>query len=255
MEGRCTLNGELTTLGHWDEVHACPPRNRLPSSLGVSLRNAARILRPEISPGTRVFEIGFAPGKLLAWISKRLEAEVAGVDFSSRGFAAAKGLFAALSLSGDLRNESVFETSFADASFDVVYSLGVIEHFRDPRPIVRRHVELARPGGVVIIAVPNYRGIYGRIQSVLDAPNLELHNLDIMTPQTLEALVPADIGGERRVWRAGCVDPWCLSLSRKLPRRSARLLAYLLNGVGILQWRDIEALCPLLVLRIRRRSA
>lgn len=227
----------------------------MPSPLNVSFRNAARILRREISPGMRVLEIGFAPGTLLAWVGKKLKAEVAGVDFSSNGLAAAKDLFDALSFSGDLRNESVFETSFADASFDVVYSLGVIEHFRDPRPIVRRHVELARPGGVVIITVPNYRGIYGRIQKALDAPNLELHNLDIMTPRTLEGLVPVDIGGEARVWRAGCVDPWILSLSRKLPQRSARLLAYFVNGVGILQGREIEALCPLLVLRIRRRTA
>jgi SAM-dependent methyltransferase len=226
----------------------------MPSSLNVSFRNAARVLSREISPGMRVLEVGFAPGNVLAWVGKVLQAEVAGVDFSGNGFAAAKELFNALSLAGDLRNESVFETSFAEASFDVVYSLGVIEHFQDPRPIVRRHVELVRPGGVVLITVPNYRGIYGRIQRALDAPNLELHNLDIMTPRNLEGLAPTDIDGETKVWRAGCVDPWILSLSRRFPRRNARLLAYLVNGIGILQWRDIEALCPLLVLRIRRRN-
>ena len=248
-------NNALTSPEHWDAVHPDLQSARMPSRLNVSFRNAARVLRPEIRAGARVLEIGFAPGKLLAWVAKGLGGEVSGVDTSRKGVGAARSLFAALGVPGDLRNEDVFDTSFPLGSFDVVYSLGVIEHFRDARPLVRRHVELARPGGVVVLTVPNYRGIYGSIQRALDAPNIDLHNLDIMTRSALEEPAPADLASEARAWRTGRVDPWLLSLSRKIPARAARLLAYAVNGLGVVQWPEIGPLCPLLALRIVRRSA
>ena len=46
-------------------------------------------------------------------------------------------------------------------TYDVVYSLGLIEHFVDRVSIVERHVRLARPGGLLILGVPNFRGLTG----------------------------------------------------------------------------------------------
>jgi ubiquinone/menaquinone biosynthesis C-methylase UbiE len=44
---------------------------------------------------------------------------------------------------------------FADNSFDIVYSLGVVEHFKETETSVREHVRVCKPGGTVIVVVPN----------------------------------------------------------------------------------------------------
>jgi 2-polyprenyl-3-methyl-5-hydroxy-6-metoxy-1,4-benzoquinol methylase len=245
---------ELTTRSHWEEAWARPPRWKLPSPLFVTTRNMQRLLRPAVGPGMRVIELGCAPGKILAWVAAKLGAQVAGLDYSERGIGWAKRLFSALDLPADLRCEDVFRTTFEPASFDVVYSSGLIEHFEDPRAIVRTHVELARPGGRAIIAIPDYGGVYGRIQNWLDPENLALHNLRIMRADALERLAPQDLSGAVRSYRAGRLSPWQLSFDRRLPRPLGPAASYLLNGVGLLQPADIPPLCPLLVLEITRRA-
>jgi SAM-dependent methyltransferase len=40
-------------------------------------------------------------------------------------------------------------------AFDVVYSSGVVHHTRDPRASFGRLVELARPGGIIVLGVYN----------------------------------------------------------------------------------------------------
>jgi len=245
---------ELTTKGHWESAWAAPPRWKLPSPLFVTTRNMQRILRPAVRPGMRVLELGCAPGKILAWVAARLNASVAGLDYSERGITWARTLFDALHIPADLRCEDVFATTFAPASFDVVYSSGLIEHFDDPRAIVRTHVSLVKPGGTAIIAIPDYGGIYGRLQRWLDPENLAIHNLRIMSRDALMQLAPRDLSGAVRAYRAGRLSPWQLSLDRKLPAPLGRAASYALNGVGLLQPADIGPLCPLLVVEITRRA-
>ena len=244
---------ELTTKSHWEGAWAAPPRWKLPSPLAVPTRNMQRLLRPAVRPGMRVLELGCAPGKLLAWVAAKLDARVSGLDYSDRGITWARTLFDALGIPADLRCEDVFRSTFEPASFDVVYSAGLIEHFEDPRDIVRTHVALAKPGGTTLIAIPDYGGIYGRLQGWFDPANLALHNLRIMRPEALAELAPAELSGTVRTYRAGRISPWQISLERRLPRPVARFTSYFLNGIGLLQPVDIGPICPLLVLEITRR--
>ena len=189
---------ELTTRSHWDAAWAVPPRWRLPSPLSVSTRNMQRILRREVRRGMRVLELGCAPGKILAWTAADLGASVAGLDYSERGIAWSRTLFERLAIPADLRCEDVFQTTFTPGGFDLVYSFGLIEHFEDPRAIVRAHLALVRPGGKTVIAIPDYGGIYGRLQRRLDPANLAIHNLDIMSVDALCQLAPPELSGDVR---------------------------------------------------------
>jgi 2-polyprenyl-3-methyl-5-hydroxy-6-metoxy-1,4-benzoquinol methylase len=246
---------ELTTRVHWENTWAVPPRWRLPSSLAVSTRNIQRVLRPHVRPGMHVLEVGCAPGKILAWVASALGANVAGLDYSERGIDWSRQLFEVLGLQADLRCEDVFETSFAPGTFDVVYSVGVIEHFDDPRRIVRTHVNLLKPGGKAVITVPNYAGIYGRIQHWFDAESLEWHNLEIMSLEPLARLAPDDLARDVRTYRAGKLNPWQITFERRWPRAVARAVCYAGNGIGLLQPFEIGPLAPILVLEMTRGGA
>jgi 2-polyprenyl-3-methyl-5-hydroxy-6-metoxy-1,4-benzoquinol methylase len=245
-------DGSKTTRSHWDDAWAAPPRWKLPSPLYVTTLNMQRLLRPHVRPGMRVLELGCAPGKILAWVAAALGGRVSGLDYSERGITWSRTLFEALKIQADLRSEDVFRTTFPAGTFDVVYSSGLIEHFEDPRAIVRTHVELTRPGGKAIIAIPDYGGVYGRLQRWCDPENLAIHNLEIMSLSALARLVPEGLSGDVRVYRAGRLSPWQLSLGRRLPSFLGPAVNHLLNGVGLLQPVDIAPICPLLILEVTR---
>ena len=59
-------------------------------------------------------------------------------------------------------------------------SLGFIEHFDNVDEVVALHLEWLRPGGRLILGVPNFSGINRFIQLVLDSTLLDKHNLKIM---------------------------------------------------------------------------
>lgn len=206
---------EKTTRAHWERVWRRDPRTALLSWFDIGSRNLQRLLRRHVRPGMRYLEIGCAPGRLLAWVAVELQANVCGLDFSPTGCAAARDTLLHLRVGADIRCEDVFENSFDHGSFDVVTSFGLIEHFDNPMPVVQRHLELLRPGGVALVVVPNYRGLYGRLQGWFDPQNLEIHNLDIMKCSRLLALVPPGMAALARSYAAGRVAPGLVNFDKR----------------------------------------
>jgi SAM-dependent methyltransferase len=49
---------------------------------------------------------------------------------------------------------------FADGTYDAVFSQGLLEHFSDPLSIVREQSRVVKPGGVLLIDVPQRYSIY-----------------------------------------------------------------------------------------------
>lgn len=243
-----------TTIEHWDTAWAQRPRPRLPTGLEVGTKSTQEVLRRGIRPGMKVLEIGCAPGKMLGWVAKGLGADVSGIDYSPRGVEVTRWLLGEMGVDGDIRQEDVFETSFAPGSFDVVYSNGVIEHFEDPRELVAIHVRLLRPGGTAIILIPNYGGIYGRLQHRFDPENLAIHNLAIMSEGALRDLAPRACDNHVAAYRTGLPSPWIVSWQRRWGR-IGRLFSWTMNMVSLAVPVRVPALSPLLVLEIRRAQA
>ena len=222
--------GAKTDVSHWDADWQIRPSTRFWSPFDPGNTDIHRLLRRYVRKGSDVLEIGFAPGKYLAWVALKLEGKVAGVDYSPQGVMVARDLFERVGVTGDLRHENVFETSFAPDSFDCVYSAGVIEHFDDPRPLVAKHVELAKPGGTILILVPNYGGPIGRIQNRIAPENIAIHNLEIMHRDTMAALFdPAEVASVK-TFKAGRFSLWGLALDRVMPARVANLIQ---RGAGL----------------------
>jgi 2-polyprenyl-3-methyl-5-hydroxy-6-metoxy-1,4-benzoquinol methylase len=225
---------------------------RLPSLLVATTRNLQRLLGTYIRPGMDVLEIGFAPGKQLAYVASVFGARVTGLDSSRRGVGVAKTLFDRLGIEADLRCEDVFSTTLPSNNFDFVYSAGLIEHFDDPRPLVRRHVEFLKPGGTTVMLVPNYRDLYGRLQRHFDPERLAIHNLSLMTCDAMKAQAPADLVSECEATRVGRVDPSLVSLHKRWPARLANASWLGVNALGVLQPFDILPFCPWIALRCVR---
>jgi len=248
------VNHDLTSVDHWDSAWSGDIRLRFPSPWLITTRNIQNLLRGRVRPGHRVLEIGCAPGKILSWVAAELKAEVSGLDYSERGLAMARRLFAALKLSADFRCEDLRQATYPPASFDWVVSYGVIEHFDDPRDVIRAHIDLVKEGGTALMTVPNYQGVYGTLQRYFDSDNLLTHNLEIMSSEALAALVPPDQTLRVRTYASGRFSPWQLSLGTRWPSPVALGVSHLANALAQLQPFELSALCPMLVLEVTRSA-
>jgi trans-aconitate methyltransferase len=71
--------------------------------------------------------------------------------------------------------------------YDLVLSCGLIEHFNDTWDIIEKHLSFLKPGGTLLITLPNFTGVNGWMQRKFDLSNYEKHNISSMDPQLLAA--------------------------------------------------------------------
>lgn len=237
---------DLAGSEHWDGREG-KVKPRLPSKLNAGVADLLALLAPFTKPGSRVLEVGCAPGKFLLWCALAKHADVCGVEYAQKSYEGVLDLFANASAKADIRNEDFMQTTFDERSFDLVFSFGVIEHFSDPRPMVQKHVDMLKPGGTAIITVPHFGRGYGRLLRRMDQGMYDIHNVSIMSESRLLELVPK--GVQARAYSYGRLSPWILSWNW-LPKPLASAVTYGLSAAALLQPFKIKALCPWLVLEI-----
>lgn len=241
-----------TTSNDWVYSTEAMPSARFWTPFDPGFGKVLSTLSKYIIADTNVLEIGFAPGKMLAWAACRKKAVISGVDYSKSGVEIAKRYMKALGLHCDLRHENVFQTTFEKNTFDVVYSVGVIEHFDHPKVIVQTHLDLAKIGGIVVMFVPNYGGLWGKIQKRLDPENLDIHNTSIMTTEKMTELMKTLNCEIIDVSYAGSFSSSILSLDRAMRPSMANFVHKLLNTVSTFLPFPIGRLAPQIVAVIKK---
>lgn len=73
----------------------------------------------------------------------------------------------------------LFEIS-ASPAYDLVFSNGLIEHFEDTKTIIEKHVQFLKPGGTLLLSLPNFRGFNGWLQKNFDPENYSKHYIQSM---------------------------------------------------------------------------
>jgi 2-polyprenyl-3-methyl-5-hydroxy-6-metoxy-1,4-benzoquinol methylase len=77
-----------------------------------------------------------------------------------------------------------------DNKYDIVYSMGFIEHFIDYKNVIERHCDLVADNGILFITVPNFRGrVQHFLHKLLDNENLKRHNTASMNPKEWEGIL------------------------------------------------------------------
>jgi SAM-dependent methyltransferase len=127
-----------------------------------------------------VLEVGGAPGGYLAHVWRQFGHEVCVLDNSPVGIDLTRRNFKVLGIPGRVLEGDLFKPEDAAPKFDVVFSLGLIEHFDDTHAVVAAHLDHLKPGGTLIVGCPNFRGVNLALLRELSPSLLEWHNLEAM---------------------------------------------------------------------------
>ncbi len=134
------------------------------------------VLGAENLRGGNLIEIGCAQSKWLPYFDKVHGFAVTGLDYSEIGCDRSRAILQQARSSGDIVLADMFTPpDDLRSRFDVVLSMGLVEHFADTTAAVRACAALAKPGGIVITTVPNMCGIVGLGQRWLDRGVYEKH--------------------------------------------------------------------------------
>lgn len=123
-----------------------------------------QLLRGRIAPGMRVFDAGCGGGRNLVYLLRQ-GYEVFGNDASADAIAKVR----TLAPGSDFRLEAIEDTSFEDASADVVIASAVLHFARDEahfEAMVRALWRVLKPGGVFVARLASTIGIADQVRAL-----------------------------------------------------------------------------------------
>jgi SAM-dependent methyltransferase len=175
----------LTDQAYWGEIWQAAENAKLFDPADRSVRNHgnvalhdffSEILRTACPSAKSLVEIGCAQSKWLPYFARTHNFAVAGLDYSEIGCARARALLRRAECRGEIFQADIFNPAAElRSSFDVVLSMGLVEHFADTAGAVQACAALAKPGGIIITTVPNLTGAIGLVQRRLDRAVYDKH--------------------------------------------------------------------------------
>lgn len=111
-------------------------------------------------PGTAL-DVGMGGGRLVEALDRR-GWEVNGTDASATMVALARARVPARAAA--LSQAPIEALPFADASFDAVIALGVVEYSADVGAALAELARVLRAGGIAVVSFPNFDGLRSRVR-------------------------------------------------------------------------------------------
>lgn len=134
-----------------------------------------KAISPSSSPS--VLEMGAGGSRVLPYVGRKFGCKVFGSDFSISGCRLLGANLALQGLHQATVCDDLFQSSFRAGVFDIVFSSGLIEHFDDTRAVIAEHLRVVKPGGRLVLIVPNLEGVQGSIWKRLAHPLWERHRV------------------------------------------------------------------------------
>jgi ubiquinone/menaquinone biosynthesis C-methylase UbiE len=116
-----------------------------------------KILKP------RILEVGSGTGRNACYLAKRhSKAAVYALDILRESVTTGKRIAGFLKCGANLKfiRGDATKLKYKNNSFDIIFSQGTLEHFKDVSAIMKEQVRVLKPGGTLIINVPQTYSCY-----------------------------------------------------------------------------------------------
>lgn len=135
---------------------------------GLSRLRAFDKLLPSNLEGKKILDVGCGIGKYFRYFKDKGARELVGVDTGETLLKIGKEVnpFVNTVLA---RGEDL---PFPNENFDVVLSMGLLEHFKDPYLILKEWVRVLKCGGLLIVETPNMLNLIFTIYKILNRKKL-----------------------------------------------------------------------------------
>jgi SAM-dependent methyltransferase len=109
-----------------------------------------------------VMEFGCGGSSYLPYLKNKYKnLELFGIDKSLNGCKLTIQVIDKGRSSSNIVCGDVLKPPYKSNNFNIVYSVGLIEHFDDNKEVLQRHGDLLKPGGLLICYIPNIVGFQG----------------------------------------------------------------------------------------------
>lgn len=131
-----------------------------------------------VSVGSHVLELGCGGSRWLPYLALHRGCSVVGIDLEPFAAELARSNLEAAGAKGEILCRDAFalqDNADILGRFDVVYSMGLLEHFDDPVNLLAIISKYLKDGGRIVTTVPNLRGVNWLLQRLGDLEILETH--------------------------------------------------------------------------------
>jgi SAM-dependent methyltransferase len=206
-----------STLEHWESYwkgHA-----DLDRTYSTGGRLVREILRDGPVAGRRVLEVGAGSGRDSIGLAREGATTVV-LDYSPASLGLVAEQARAQGVPIHLVRADALAMPFRDGAFDVVFHQGLLEHFRDPRPLLTENARILNRGGRAVVDVPQTFHLYTVMKQTLIAFNAWFAGWETQyTPRALERLLAQAGLTVRRTYGEWLVPGLAYRVTREVLKR------------------------------------
>lgn len=172
---------ELTSPQYWDSKYSGAAERDIDP--GDFRQRPARVLLEKLESlglhKKKVLEIGAGGSAILTHLAARNPgAEFHGLDYSEAGCRSLDNLARKHGAAVATHRADLFSPpGELKGRFDLVYSLGVAEHFENLAEVVKAQTYFLCPGGLILTLIPNLTGMLGRLTRRYAPAILAMHKV------------------------------------------------------------------------------
>jgi SAM-dependent methyltransferase len=210
-----------STLGHWESYWR--GHSRIEDTYSTGGRLVREILADGPVAGKTVLEVGAGSGRDALGLA-RAGARTVVLDYSpaSLGLVARQAREQGVAI--HLVRADALAMPFREGAFEVVFHQGLLEHFRDPMPLLRENARITRRGGRVVVDVPQAVHLYTLMKKTLIALDAWFAGWETQfTPRSLERRLAAAGLSVRRTYGDWMVPGLWYRVVREVGKRGLGL--------------------------------